>query len=126
MLAELEASVGQMYFTGKGKAKDYKKSELLFKSAINRDKNCFRALYYLGVLDYNSHNYVDAVNNLQKSIVSCTDKKVKSDIYYVIGVCYYAENQTKFASQAFQKSLEMNPNNVFTKKFIAKYNMVIK
>jgi tetratricopeptide (TPR) repeat protein len=78
-----------------------------FKSAleINPDADVY---YYLGVCNYSSGKYEDAIGYLKKALQTI---KADNEIYYTLGISYYAQGLYPEAINYLQEALKINPED---------------
>ena len=107
--------LGWMYTEGKGKDKNFNEAAINFKRALDYDKENADAYYGLGVVYHYSERYDESIAQLNLALAKSDDKAFKSDVYNVLGLSYIGKENYKKAKEAYNKALELNPNNEYAK-----------
>jgi protein O-mannosyl-transferase len=87
-----------------------------YKLAIEKYPSNAKFYFNLGVFNYATKNYTDAINNLQKGI---SYKPYTIDYYYLyLGMAKFQLKETEAAADAFRIALKYNPKNKEVKKWL--------
>lgn len=114
-MSDLYDRIGWMYVEGKGKDKDLNKAAMSFKKAIEYDKTYTLAYYDLAYVYSDLGRYDEAMENLNVFINMAETDEEKSDGYNIMGTIYMDNYQYEDAIEAFNKALDLNPNNEYAK-----------
>lgn len=98
----------QMFF------EDYKKSEMMFRKAIECDTSLCNSYYFLGLSLFMNHNYGESIENMQSYISSNTYNAKTYDLaYFFIAQSYAQESQNDSASAYYRLCIDKLTSNNF-------------
>lgn len=101
------------------KKENYSESEILYRKAIDKNRNSQVAVFNTGDALYKQEKYEDAGKMFLDNInLGITDKNQKSSSYYNLGNSLLMNNKIQESIEAYKNSLRLNPANME-----AKYNL---
>lgn len=112
MIADRMAWIGQMYLNGTGgKTLNLNTAVTWFEDALEQDPSYYRANYGLAAALTKLQLYEEAITYAQKYVDASKDNKEKSSGLNILGICYDVTGEREKAKEAFQKAVELNPEN---------------
>ncbi|NLW05630.1 MAG: tetratricopeptide repeat protein [Pseudomonadaceae bacterium] len=109
------AEIGWMYAVGKGKDRNLNEAAINFKRALEYDKENADAYYGLGVVYHDSGRYDESIKQLNLALTKSNDKAFQSNVYNVIGLSYVGKENYQKAKEAYNKAIELDPNNEYAR-----------
>lgn len=98
---------------------NYAESEILYRKAIDKNKNSHAAIFNAGDALYKQKKYEEAGKKFLDNInLGTTEKNQKSSAYYNLGNSLLMDNKIQESIEAYKNSLKLNPDNME-----AKYNL---
>lgn len=123
MIAEQMTRIGIMYLNGSGgKTLNLDTAVTWFEDALEQDPSYYHANYGLAVAFTKLQIFKDAIPFAQKYVEASTNNKEKSSGMNVLGICYDATGDREKAKEAFQKAVELNPENKSAQDNLNKFN----
>jgi tetratricopeptide (TPR) repeat protein len=96
----------------------FSESEVLYRKAIDKNKETADAVFNIGDALYKQKKYEDAGKQFLENVSLNDDKKKKSAGLYNLGNSLLMSNKVKESIDAYKGSLKLDPKN-----FEAKYNL---
>lgn len=115
LIAKVMVDLANMYSEGKGKPKDLNQAATILNNALQYSENLPQVYYYLGRTYLDLTRYDEALDAINKCISKASDDTGKSSAYTVLGSIYVYKHQFGDAKNAYNKALELNPNNQYAK-----------
>jgi len=93
--------------------KDFEVLRTVSDRAMDFFPNQPRCYYFNGIANGELRKHEDAVDAFKQAIMmSRKDPALQHDLYYRLGLSYYALRKFKQSDKAFENALEINPDNV--------------
>ncbi|MGE7272182.1 tetratricopeptide repeat protein [Brevibacillus panacihumi] len=122
LIVDRQAKIGAMYLNGTaGKALDPAKAATRFEDVLKRDPSFYPANYGLAASYVKLKKYEDAIPLATKYVESAAGNNEKSNGMNLIGICYDATGNKEKAKEAFQKAVELNPENQLAQKNLSRF-----
>jgi len=96
----------------------YSESEILYRKALDKNKQSADAVFNAGDALYKQEKYEDAGKQFIENINLNEDRNKKSAGFYNLGNSFLKSNKLKESIDAYKNSLRLNPQNLE-----AKYNL---
>jgi len=97
---------------------DTTKTISYYKEVLDIDPTRCNLMYQLANLTIYMKNYPDAIFFLDKRLANCKDS-MSAKVYYLLGNCYFSLEKVDTAEALLKKSLELDPNNITFKIYLA-------
>lgn len=97
------------------KADDYKEVITLCQGGILASPSTLEFYYYLAIAYNQAESYdklIEVVESALNVVDETTPKELISDFYAIMGDAYHSLGKTKELYQAYEKALELNPENL--------------
>ncbi|MGG3884110.1 tetratricopeptide repeat protein [Brevibacillus panacihumi] len=115
-------SIGQMHLNGLGETKENpNEAAMWFNKALKRDSTQNTANFGLALSYMKLGRFEESIAAATKFVESETEDARKSDALNVLGVTYEAMGDATKAKEAFQKAVELNPDNEYAKTNLNRY-----
>ena len=104
--SDVEYTLGSLY-SGNG---DYDKARAQFAAILKADPNNIKALWQMGVVEYQQENFQAALDPLNKGLslaVQADNQEQKALILQSLGICYRLMNKPDEAMKSIQDSMEI-------------------
>ena len=123
LIAEVSNSLAYLYIEGKGgKTKDLNQAATILNNGIKSSQD-FPSIYYTLAAVYKDLGRTDeALSSINTFLSKEADNKNKSDGYNVLGTIYISKHDADNAKNAYNKALELNPDNQYAKTNLASLN----
>lgn len=100
------------------KKEQYLDSEISYRSALEQNKESYKARFNLGDALYKQDKYEEAGSTFEGLTQGDASQKKRADAYYNLGNSFFKNQQLEESIQAYKEALRLNPND-----FETKYNL---
>lgn len=100
------------------KKEQYLDSEISYRSALEQNKESYKARFNLGDALYKQDKYEEAGSTFEGLTQGDASQKRRADAYYNLGNSFFKNEQLEESIEAYKEALRLNPND-----FETKYNL---
>lgn len=90
-------------------------SEVLYRKALDKNKESFHGTFNLGDALYKQEKYADAAEEFNKAISKSKDKEHRAKAYHNLGNSLLKAQKIPESIEAYKNALKLNPNDMDTK-----------
>lgn len=112
-MAKNHIIIGAMYIDGLGKEKDLTQGIEHLRKALELEPTLIEAHYSLGVAYLEKREWEQAIVEEETYLTNSQDDEGKGEAYNIIGLAYQEMGDRVKAREAFEQSVQLNPDSLF-------------